>query len=142
MKNIKVESIDPAAKTVAAGGKTFKYDKLIYALGAYSFVPPFKGHDLDKVVSIRTIEDAAKVKNMVPDIKTAAVIGGGVLGLEAAWALRKAKDWLDARPDMHRLITINSWNEWTETSYLQPDDVYGYGYLDAVKHVFGPKSRR
>ena len=55
-------------------------------------------------------------------------------------ALRKAKDWLDARPDMHKLITINSWNEWTETSYLQPDDVYGYGYLDAVKHVFGPKS--
>ena len=55
-------------------------------------------------------------------------------------ALRKAKDWLDARPDVHKLITINSWNEWTETSYLQPDDVYGYGYLDAVKRVFGPKS--
>ena len=91
VKNIKVESIDPAAKTVSAGGKTFKYDKLIYALGAYSFVPPFKGHDLEKVVSIRTIEDAAKVKNMVPDIRTAAVIGGGVLGLEAAWALCKAK---------------------------------------------------
>ena len=51
-------------------------------------------------------------------------------------ALRKAKAWLDARPEMHRLITINSWNEWTETSYLQPDDVYGYGYLDAVKKVF------
>ena len=55
-------------------------------------------------------------------------------------ALRRAKSWVDARPDMHKLITINSWNEWTETSYLQPDDVYGYGYLDAVKHVFGPKS--
>ena len=51
-------------------------------------------------------------------------------------ALRRAKAWLDARPKMHKLITINSWNEWTETSYLQPDDVYGYGYLDAVKHVF------
>ena len=51
-------------------------------------------------------------------------------------ALRRAKAWLDARPDRHKLITINSWNEWTETSYLQPDDVYGYGYLDAVKHVF------
>ncbi len=35
------------------------------------------------------------------------------------------------------LITINSWNEWTETSYLEPDDLYGYGYLDAVKEVFG-----
>ena len=51
-------------------------------------------------------------------------------------ALRKAKAWLDARPKMHKLITINSWNEWTETSYLEPDDVFGYGYLDAVKKVF------
>ena len=51
-------------------------------------------------------------------------------------ALRRAKAWVDARPKMHKLITINSWNEWTETSYLQPDDVYGYGYLEAVKHVF------
>ena len=51
-------------------------------------------------------------------------------------ALRKAKAYVDARPGLHPLITINSWNEWTETSYLQPDDVYGYGYLDAVKHVF------
>ncbi len=33
-------------------------------------------------------------------------------------------------------ITVNSWNEWTETSYLQPDDLYGYGYLEAVKEVF------
>ena len=51
-------------------------------------------------------------------------------------ALRKAKAWVDARPKLHPLITINSWNEWTETSYLEPDDIYGYGYLEAVKHVF------
>ncbi len=91
VRGTKVEAIDPQAKTVTAGGYTLVYDKLIYALGAYCFVPPFKGHDLEKVVSIRTIEDAAKVKAMVPCIKTAAVIGGGVLGLEAAWALRRAK---------------------------------------------------
>ena len=35
------------------------------------------------------------------------------------------------------MVTINSWNEWTETSCLQPDHVYGYGYLEAVRDVFG-----
>lgn len=34
-------------------------------------------------------------------------------------------------------ITVNSWNEWTETSYLQPDDLYGYGYLETIKEAFG-----
>ena len=53
-----------------------------------------------------------------------------------AEALRHARAFLDARPDLHPLVTINSWNEWTETSYLQPDNVYGYGYLEAVKKVF------
>jgi hypothetical protein len=33
-------------------------------------------------------------------------------------------------------ISVNSWNEWTETSYLEPDDLYGYGYLEAIKEVF------
>ena len=36
-------------------------------------------------------------------------------------------------------ITVNSWNEWTETSYLEPDDLYGFGYLEAIKDVFGEK---
>lgn len=51
-------------------------------------------------------------------------------------ALLKAKAFIDAHPDRAPLITVNSWNEWTETSYLQPDDKYGYGYLEAVKRVF------
>jgi hypothetical protein len=55
-------------------------------------------------------------------------------------ALRRAKAYVDARPDLHPLITINSWNEWTETSYLQPDNLYGYGYLEAVKRVFLPEN--
>jgi len=51
-------------------------------------------------------------------------------------ALRAARDFVDRHPDRAPLITVNSWNEWTETSYLQPDNVNGYGYLEAVKQVF------
>lgn len=51
-------------------------------------------------------------------------------------ALRMAKAYADKHPTNSPLITINSWNEWTETSYLEPDDLYGYGYLEAIKKVF------
>lgn len=55
-------------------------------------------------------------------------------------ALVAAKEYtdrmLEKHPERPALITINSWNEWTETSYLEPDDLYGYGYLEAIKKVF------
>lgn len=51
-------------------------------------------------------------------------------------AFEKAKAFIDSHPEQPPLITINSWNEWTETSYLEPDDLYGYGYLEAIKRVF------
>lgn len=51
-------------------------------------------------------------------------------------ALRDAKAYVDAHPNQAPLITINSWNEWTETSYLQPCSMFGYGYLEAIKRVF------
>lgn len=55
--------------------------------------------------------------------------------------LRQAKEWCDANTPAGypKLITINSWNEWTEGSYLEPDTHFGYGYLEAIKRVFGGK---
>lgn len=50
--------------------------------------------------------------------------------------LRMAKEYVDSHPSQAPLVTVNSWNEWTETSYLEPDDLYGYGYLKAIKKVF------
>ena len=47
-----------------------------------------------------------------------------------------AKNYVDTHALPAPMITVNSWNEWTETSYLEPDDLYGYGYLEAVKKVF------
>ena len=54
-----------------------------------------------------------------------------------AAGLREARAYLDARPELPRLVTINSWNEWTESSYLLPDTDHGMGYLEAVREVFG-----
>ena len=51
-------------------------------------------------------------------------------------ALTMAKQYVDSHSLPAPLITVNSWNEWTEMSYLQPDDVYGYGYLDAIRDTF------
>lgn len=53
-----------------------------------------------------------------------------------AEALKLAKEYVDTHPDQPPLITINSWNEWTEGSYLEPDDLYGYGYLEKIKEIF------
>lgn len=48
-----------------------------------------------------------------------------------------AKEYVDSHKNLKApLITVNSWNEWTETSYLEPDDLYGYGYLEVIKNIF------
>jgi len=52
-----------------------------------------------------------------------------------ATLLSKAKKYADAHPEQPKLITINAWNEWVEGSYLLPDMLNGFGYLEAVKDV-------
>jgi hypothetical protein len=55
-------------------------------------------------------------------------------------ALRLANEFLVSRPDPERVVIINAWNEWTESSYLEPDTVHGMTYLEAVKKVFREKN--
>ena len=53
-------------------------------------------------------------------------------------SLQRVKTFLDADPKGPRIFTINAWNEWTESSYLEPDTVNGMQYLEAIRDVFPP----
>ena len=86
-----VTGIDTQKKEIyTADGAKFKYTKLIYALGSECFIPPIQGADQPEVIAIRRLSDTRKVTELLPQVKEAVVIGGGVLGLEAAWELKKA----------------------------------------------------
>ncbi|WP_027328310.1 nitrite reductase large subunit NirB [Marinimicrobium agarilyticum] len=87
--NDRVVSIDKDKKTVTtAGGKTEAYDKLVLATGSYPFVPPIPGGDQEHCLVYRTIEDLEAITASAKESKVGAVIGGGLLGLEAANALK------------------------------------------------------
>lgn len=87
-----VVKIDPEAKEVHLDdGSKYHYTKLIYALGSECFIPPIKGADKDGVIAIRRLADTKKVAEKLKETKHAVVIGGGVLGLEAAWELKKSR---------------------------------------------------
>ena len=51
---------------------------------------------------------------------------------------RRVRNWVDENtaPGQRKLVVVNSWNEWTEDSYLEPDVKFGYGYLNALKRAF------
>ena len=76
-------------KVLLADGSEYPYDKCVYALGAHFFVPPFEGREDPRVTTLRTLEDLTKLRSLLEAGKETAIIGGGVVGLEAAWELRK-----------------------------------------------------
>ncbi len=81
--------VDPAARTVElADGDVLGYDDLVLATGSRPFVPPVPGADLPGVHVFRTRADARSILHGAATAKRAVVVGGGLLGLEAARALR------------------------------------------------------
>ncbi len=68
-------------------GRKLTYDKLVLATGSYPFVPPIPGRDRKDCLVYRTIEDLISIREAARSARVGAVIGGGLLGLEAAKAL-------------------------------------------------------
>jgi nitrite reductase (NADH) large subunit len=87
--NAKATAIDRANKQVTTStGETLHYDKLVIATGSYPFVPPVPGKDRPDCFVYRTIEDLEAMLDAGKRSKVGVVVGGGLLGLEAAKALK------------------------------------------------------
>jgi len=84
-----VVSIDRDGQSVTTtSGTKVSYDALVLATGSYPFVPPIPGSDLPECLVYRTIDDLAAIRAASADAKIGVVVGGGLLGLECANALR------------------------------------------------------
>ncbi|MBE0494333.1 MAG: nitrite reductase large subunit [Thiomicrospira sp.] len=87
--NQKVTAIDNQAKTVTTQpGLVQSYDVLVMATGSYPFLPPIAGNDREACLVYRTIEDLEAIDAAAKTSQSGVVIGGGLLGLEAAKALK------------------------------------------------------
>lgn len=85
----KVARIDPQAKTLhTEGGDSHGWDALVLATGSYPFVPPIPGNDQPGCFVYRTLDDLEKIKQRAAGARRGVVVGGGLLGLEAANALK------------------------------------------------------
>jgi len=84
-----VTAIDRGAKTVTGENGTVSYDKLVIATGSAPFIIPVPGHDLPGVISYRDLDDTNAMIEAAAKGGKAVVIGGGLLGLEAAAGLKE-----------------------------------------------------
>ena len=89
-RGVRVKSVDTARHTLdLEEGETLAYDKLILATGSRSFMPPMPGNDREGVFTLWTMDDALAISDYIEGAKKAVVIGGGLLGLETAYALKQ-----------------------------------------------------
>jgi nitrite reductase (NADH) large subunit len=85
-----VTSVDPIAKSVrTVAGKEYPYERLLLATGGNATVLPLEGVDLEGVFTLRTVEDADRIRERARSSKKVILVGGGLLGLEAGNGLRK-----------------------------------------------------
>jgi len=83
-----VDILRDKKQVVTESGRIFDYDKLVLATGSYAFIPPIKGSERDECLAYRTIDDLAEIKANAKDSKIGVVVGGGLLGLECANAVK------------------------------------------------------
>lgn len=114
----RVEALNSQERRFRTSKGKYEYEKLLLATGSSAFCPPFPGHDLDGVITLRNVEDADDLKARANAASHGVVIGGGILGLEAAASL------VTLNPNL--TLTVVDTNPWLLSRQL---DEAGAGLL-------------
>jgi len=88
-KDTRITGIDAAHKTIITDKGNYDFDSLVIALGSSGNIPPIPGAKLENCFPVRTVADADKIRSLSCGGKICTIIGGGLLGLEMAWAIRQ-----------------------------------------------------
>lgn len=93
IKGISIEKLDTDNKLVKFGKKSIKYNKLLIATGADAFIPPIQNlSESNFVYTLRHIDDVYKIKDRIISHKKVAIIGAGLVGIDALVGLLEYKD--------------------------------------------------
>lgn len=87
VQGAEITSIDPGAREVISAKGKWAYDRLVLATGSRAFVPPVGGSGAADILTLRTLADADALRERCKAGSKVLVMGGGLLGLEAAWCL-------------------------------------------------------
>ena len=110
----------PALHAISQATDTNQYQLAVY------YFPNYHIDTINERWHVKRWTEWDLVKNAQPKIPLEAFES----------ALIKAKAFIDRRYYKNKIIILNAWNEWTEGSYLLPEERTGTKYLEAIKHVF------
>lgn len=100
----KVTKVDTKAKKLSTNEKEYSYDSLVVTTGSTPIMPPFRGKELTGIHTMWTWEELTKINNNLLNAKKVVVIGGGLLGLEAAYKISQMDIKVSLIEGMPRLL--------------------------------------
>jgi nitrite reductase (NADH) large subunit len=137
--NTTVSDIDKEKKEIiTSSADRIEYDKLLFATGGISFIPPITGVDKKGVFSLRTLKDAIGIKQYAEHAEKVVIIGGGVLGLELGNSLRKTGHKVTAVEFFPRMLPRQIDTEGAEILKIQLENMgFTLHYGAKTTEIFG-----
>jgi len=140
-KNTRITGIDAAQKTIITDKGNYGYDSLVIALGSSGNIPPIPGAKLENCFPVRTVADADKIRSLSRSGKKCTIIGGGLLGLEMAWAIRQLGCDVNVIHNSSRLLPKQIDEEGAKLLYKAISDKGINLYMNAQVQEIGGDNR-